>query len=89
MRASISVKELAAIPHLKSNAFMPSNNALVLTLPTSGQGSDVGGLRSGACASSVGAAPCASIGASVACPGNAAQRQPLDGRDEPHLNCSA
>ena len=38
------------------------NNALVLTLPASGQGRGVGGLRSGACASFVGAAPCARRG---------------------------
>ena len=38
----------------------PPNNALVLTLPASGQGRGVGGLRSGACA--FGAAPCACRG---------------------------
>jgi hypothetical protein len=54
------------------------NNALVLTLPSSGQGSDVGGLRSGTCAEAPlrRGAMCL-IAASVACPGNAAQRQPL------------
>jgi hypothetical protein len=60
---------------------MPPNNALVLTLPASCWNRGVGGLSGGACASSVGAAPSAASEASVACPGNAAQRQPLDSAD--------